>query len=100
MLRTERAFDDFDDFRRRARLAKDELAALADAGAFETLVRGRRQALFRARAPRVSGLFSEARFDEPESRSRRFVPRKRSCSITVRKGFSWTITRCGTSGRR
>jgi error-prone DNA polymerase len=65
-LRAERAFDDFDDFRRRTRLPKDELAALADAGAFEALVRGRRQALFRARAPRVSGLFSEARFDEPE----------------------------------
>jgi error-prone DNA polymerase len=65
-LRAERAFDDFDDFRRRTRLPKDELAALADSGAFEALVRGRRQALFRARAPRVSGLFSEARFDEPE----------------------------------
>jgi error-prone DNA polymerase len=65
-LRAERAFDDLEDFRRRTRLAKDELAALADAGAFETLVRGRRQALFRAGAPRVAGLFSEARFDEPE----------------------------------
>jgi error-prone DNA polymerase len=65
-LRAERAFDDLDDFRRRTRLAKDELAALAEAGAFETLVRGRRQALFHARAPRVAGLFSEARYDEPE----------------------------------
>jgi error-prone DNA polymerase len=65
-LRAERGFDDLDDFRRRTRLAKDELAALAEAGAFETLARGRRQALFRARAPRVSGLFAEARYDEPE----------------------------------
>jgi len=67
-LRGERAFDDFDDFRRRSRLRPDELAALAEAGAFETLVHGRRQALFGSRAPRVAGLFSEARFDEPEVR--------------------------------
>jgi error-prone DNA polymerase len=67
-LRSERAFDDFDDLRRRTRLQKDELAALAEAGAFESLVDGRRQALFRARAPRVAGLFSEARFDEPDVR--------------------------------
>lgn len=65
-LRAERTFDDLDDFRRRTRLAKDELAALAEAGGFEALVDGRRQALFRARAPRVAGLFSEARYDEPE----------------------------------
>jgi len=65
-VRAERAFDDLDDFRRRTLLKKDELAALAEAGAFETLVSGRRQALFRAHAPRVSGLFAEARYDEPE----------------------------------
>lgn len=65
-LRAERGFEDFDDFRRRTRLAKDELAALSDAGAIETLVHGRRQALFRARAARLSGLFAEARIDEPE----------------------------------
>ncbi|HVR20590.1 MAG TPA: error-prone DNA polymerase [Polyangiaceae bacterium] len=65
-LRADRAFDDLDDFRRRTRLRTDELSALAEAGAFETLVQGRRQALFRTRAPRVAGLFSEARYDEPE----------------------------------
>ena len=65
-LRSECAFEDFDDFRRRTRLQKDELSALAEAGAFESLVLGRRQALFRGRAPRVSGLFSEARYDEPK----------------------------------
>jgi error-prone DNA polymerase len=67
-VRAERAFDDLDDFRRRTTLRSDELAALAEAGAFETLVAGRRQALFRARAPRVGGLFTEARYDEPEVR--------------------------------
>ncbi|HEX6275210.1 MAG TPA: error-prone DNA polymerase [Polyangiaceae bacterium] len=67
-VRAERAFEDLDDFRRRTALRADELALLAEAGAFETLVAGRRQALFRARAPRVGGLFSEARYDEPEVR--------------------------------
>jgi error-prone DNA polymerase len=65
-LRAQRAFDDLDDFRRRTRLRADELSALSEAGAFETLVQGRRQALFRARAPRVTGLFSEARYTEPD----------------------------------
>jgi error-prone DNA polymerase len=65
-VRAERAFDDLDDFRRRTALRADELSSLAEAGAFETLVTGRRQALFHARAPRVAGLFSEARYDEPE----------------------------------
>src|SRR6185503_11047317 len=32
----------------------------------EALEKGRRQALFRARAPRVAGLFSEARYEEPK----------------------------------
>jgi error-prone DNA polymerase len=65
-LRGERPFDDMDDFRRRTRIQKDELSGLAEAGAFETLVNGRRQALFRARAPHVSGLFADVRYDEPE----------------------------------
>jgi error-prone DNA polymerase len=65
-LRAQRTFEDIDDFRRRARLQKDELAALAESGAFESLLRGRRQALFRANAPRVPGLFAEARYDEPD----------------------------------
>jgi error-prone DNA polymerase len=62
--RSERQFDDLEDVRRRVRLPKDELDALAEAGAFESLVRGRRQALWSARAPRVTGLFENARFDE------------------------------------
>jgi error-prone DNA polymerase len=62
--RGERQFDDLEDVRRRVRLPKDELDALAEAGAFESLVRGRRQALWSARAPRVAGLFENARFDE------------------------------------
>ena len=62
--RGERQFDDLEDVRRRVRLPKDDLDALAEAGAFESLVRGRRQALWSARAPRVAGLFENARFDE------------------------------------
>jgi error-prone DNA polymerase len=62
--RSERGFDGLEDVRRRARLAKDELDALAEAGAFESLLRGRRQALWSARSPRVPGLFADARFEE------------------------------------
>jgi error-prone DNA polymerase len=64
--RGEAAFRDLDDLLQRVRLRKDELESLAEAGALETLVRGRRQALWRARAPRVGGLFASARFSEPE----------------------------------
>jgi error-prone DNA polymerase len=61
----ERPFADLQDCMVRARLHQGEVDALAEAGAFESLVPGRRQALFRARAPRVGGLFESARWDEP-----------------------------------
>ncbi|HEY3500656.1 MAG TPA: error-prone DNA polymerase [Polyangiaceae bacterium] len=66
--RAEAPFQDLDDVRSRCRLRKDEVDALAEAGALETLVHGRRQALWLARAPRVGGLFAAARFSEPEVR--------------------------------
>ncbi|HEY8944795.1 MAG TPA: error-prone DNA polymerase, partial [Polyangiaceae bacterium] len=55
--RAEWRFSDLEDVRRRAELRRDELEALAEAGAFESLVPGRRQALWASRAPRLSGLF-------------------------------------------
>jgi error-prone DNA polymerase len=64
--RTERPFSSLDDTVRRAALRDDEVERLAEAGAFETLLPGRRQALWRARAPRVSGLFAGKSFVEPE----------------------------------
>jgi error-prone DNA polymerase len=64
--RAERPFSTLDDAVRRAALRDDEFERLAEAGAFETLLPGRRQALWRARAPRASGLFEGQSFMEPE----------------------------------
>jgi len=64
-IERERPFLDLADCLRRTGLHQGEIDALAEAGAFETLVPGRRQALFSARAPRVGGLFETARFAEP-----------------------------------
>jgi error-prone DNA polymerase len=51
------AFADFDDFVARARPSRAALEALAEAGALEAIVPGRRAALWHARAPRGRGLF-------------------------------------------
>ncbi len=64
--RGERPFSSLDDAVRRSALRDEEFERLAEAGAFETLLPGRRQALWRARAPRVSGLFEGKSFAEPE----------------------------------
>jgi error-prone DNA polymerase len=66
--RAERPFSSFDDAVHRAALRADEVERLAEAGAFETLLPGRRQALWKARAPRVPGLFEAQSFVEPEVR--------------------------------
>jgi error-prone DNA polymerase len=63
--RAVRPFVSLDDVIRRADLRKDEVEALAEAGAFESLERGRRQALWKARAPRTEGLFAELDVAEP-----------------------------------
>ncbi|HEX3854526.1 MAG TPA: OB-fold nucleic acid binding domain-containing protein, partial [Polyangiaceae bacterium] len=66
--RAERPFSSLDDAVRRSALRDDEFERLAEAGAFETLLPGRRQALWRARAPRASGLFAGKSWVEPEVR--------------------------------
>jgi error-prone DNA polymerase len=48
---------------RRARLQKDAVEALAEAGALEEHSAGRRQALWQARAPQTPGLFTNHRGD-------------------------------------
>jgi error-prone DNA polymerase len=63
--RAERAFSSLDDVVRRAKLRKVEVEALAEAGAFEALLGGRRHALWKARAPRTEGLFAELDVAEP-----------------------------------
>jgi error-prone DNA polymerase len=55
--RGERPFSSVGDVAIRAGLKKNELEALAEAGALEALAEGRRVAMWRARAPRVTGLF-------------------------------------------
>lgn len=60
-----RPFGSLEDAVRRAQLRDDEFERLAEAGAFETLLPGRRQALWQARAPRVSGLFAGKSMSEP-----------------------------------
>jgi error-prone DNA polymerase len=84
----ERPFLDLADCLRRTRLHQGEIDALAEAGAFESLVPGRRQALFSARAPRVGGLFENVRSYEPEI----FLPKLQAAEQLVfdyrRKGLS------------
>ncbi|NUP09066.1 MAG: error-prone DNA polymerase [Polyangiaceae bacterium] len=63
-LRIEKAretepFQSVGDLARRADLKTNELEALAQAGALETLEPGRRNAMWRAHAPRLDGLFSK-----------------------------------------
>jgi error-prone DNA polymerase len=58
--RQDAQFTSLSDVIRRANLRADEVEALAEAGAFESLEPGRRQAIWSARAPRAPGLF-EAR---------------------------------------
>jgi error-prone DNA polymerase len=61
-----RPFAGLDDLARRARLRQDEVDALAEAGALEALVAGRRQALWQSRAPRAAGLFESWSVREPK----------------------------------
>jgi len=63
--RLQRPFASFEDALRRAQLRDDEAERLAEAGAFETLLPGRRQALWAARAPRAAGLFADKMTVEP-----------------------------------
>ncbi len=81
-------FSSLDDLVRRACLAKNEVEALAEAGALEAIVPGRRQALWKARAPRGGELFHAVDVVEPEVK----LPGLRSAQQLVldygRKGLS------------
>jgi error-prone DNA polymerase len=55
--RQARSFTSLQDLVHRARLRKNEIEALAEAGALAAIVSERREALWRARAPREVGLF-------------------------------------------
>jgi error-prone DNA polymerase len=64
--RAEAPFASLQDLIRRARLKKNEIEALAEAGALEPLVPARRDALWRARAPREGGLFEGMEIEPDE----------------------------------
>jgi error-prone DNA polymerase len=53
---------------RRCELRQDDVEALAEAGAFESLAPTRRAALWQARAPRAPGLFQRRAVPEPAER--------------------------------
>jgi error-prone DNA polymerase len=86
--RNEWRFSDVDDVIRRAALRRDEAEALAEAGAFESLARGRRQALWATRAPRVAGLFADVNIKESEVRLPALRPNETLLLDYRRKGFA------------
>jgi len=67
-VRREWRFANVDDVARRCELRKDDVEALAEAGAFESLTPSRRAALWQARTPRAPGLFQERSVQEPRER--------------------------------
>jgi error-prone DNA polymerase len=64
-VRREWRFASVEDVVRRCELRKDDVEALAEAGAFESLTSSRRSALWQARTPRAPGLFRERALQEP-----------------------------------
>ncbi|MEP7121982.1 MAG: error-prone DNA polymerase [Byssovorax sp.] len=64
--RAEAPFASLDDLIRRAHLKKNEIEALAESGALAALVPERRDALWRARAPREGGLFEGMQIEPDE----------------------------------
>jgi error-prone DNA polymerase len=55
--RAQAPFTSLEDLASRASLLQDEMDALAEAGTLETIVHGRREAMWKARTPRGCGLF-------------------------------------------
>ncbi|HYP90045.1 MAG TPA: error-prone DNA polymerase, partial [Polyangiaceae bacterium] len=64
-VRREWRFASVDDLVQRCELRKDDVEALAEAGAFESLTPSRRTALWQARAPRAPGMFRARSVREP-----------------------------------
>jgi error-prone DNA polymerase len=67
-VRSEWRFASVDDVAQRCALRKDDVEALAEAGAFESLTTSRRAALWQARTPRAPGLFAERTWSEAAER--------------------------------
>jgi error-prone DNA polymerase len=65
LLASGQTFTNFRDLNRQLQLPKKDVDALAEAGAFEPLLRERRQVLWAAREPRQLGLFQSVSTSEP-----------------------------------
>jgi error-prone DNA polymerase len=72
--RSEAPFASLQDLVRRASLKKNEIEALAEAGALTPLIPARRDALWRARAPREGGLFEGMSLEREEDVGLRPMP--------------------------
>ena len=72
--RSEAPFASLQDLVRRASLKKNEIEALAEAGALAPLIPARRDALWRARAPREGGLFEGMSIEREEDVGLRPMP--------------------------
>src|SRR5690606_37705601 len=59
-------FRDLADLAHRANVRQDQLDLLAEAGALASLIGDRRQAIWKARSPRVGGLYAGLEPNEPE----------------------------------
>jgi error-prone DNA polymerase len=66
--RKERSFETLHDLTWRAKLRKNELEALAEAGALDELVATRREAMWQSRAPRLPGLLAQTQLVEDTPR--------------------------------
>jgi error-prone DNA polymerase len=73
-------FTSVEDLTARACLAQDDLEALAEAGAFEPLAHGRREAIWQVHAPRGDGLFAGVGLGDPVPR---LLPLTRAEQLTL-----------------
>jgi error-prone DNA polymerase len=73
-------FTSVEDLAARARLAQDDLEALAEAGAIEPLAHGRREAIWQVHAPRGDGLFAGVGLGDPVPR---LLPLTRAEQLTL-----------------
>ncbi len=81
-------FADLAEFVRRTELQRDEVQALAEAGALEHIVPERRQAMWSARAPRLTGLFENAKWNEPKVTLPPLLPQQQLLLDYQRVGLS------------
>ncbi len=86
--REQGGFTGLDDLIRRAGLKKNHVEALAEAGALEPLVPGRRHALWKARAPRSGPLFEGVPTNEARVPLRPLHPREQLVLDYGRLGLS------------